>query len=280
MIRVARALASMRTAWASRAWRTRSLCAKPASLSASCCSKACSAPSSSRSRPAEQCEIVVHSFEQLDIAGAVRRRASFRGLVEAQQRHESARLSRRMTSRRLIARLQRCSSVSLVRVMTHLASLGRSRRSRPPTQLRIFDELVAPLQLERSVANSAAVIALARVASGLGAAGADAVRHVTDAREHGGRFRLAAGDDAVDAFDRRSKHRCAARRVGYNGIWRAKRPSRIGIAAIGYGDGYPRATRSGAPVLVGWQRSADRRPRVDGHDRHRYHGPAAGEGRR
>jgi alanine racemase len=39
--------------------------------------------------------------------------------------------------------------------------------------------------------------------------------------------------------------------VGYNGIWRAQRPSRIGIAAIGYGDGFPRATRSGAPVLVG-----------------------------
>ena len=39
--------------------------------------------------------------------------------------------------------------------------------------------------------------------------------------------------------------------VGYNGIWRAQRPSRIGIAAIGYGDGFPRATRNGAPVLVG-----------------------------
>ena len=38
--------------------------------------------------------------------------------------------------------------------------------------------------------------------------------------------------------------------VGYNGIWRAQRPSRIGIAAIGYGDGYPRATRSTAMVLV------------------------------
>jgi len=38
--------------------------------------------------------------------------------------------------------------------------------------------------------------------------------------------------------------------VGYNAIWKAPRDSLIGIAAIGYGDGYARNVRSGAPVLV------------------------------
>ena len=33
----------------------------------------------------------------------------------------------------------------------------------------------------------------------------------------------------------------AGESVGYGGIWRAPRDSRIGIAAVGYGDGYPRA---------------------------------------
>ena len=38
--------------------------------------------------------------------------------------------------------------------------------------------------------------------------------------------------------------------VGYGAAWRAPRATSIGIAAIGYGDGYPRHAPSGTPVLV------------------------------
>lgn len=38
--------------------------------------------------------------------------------------------------------------------------------------------------------------------------------------------------------------------VGYGGTWTAQQPTRIGIAAIGYGDGYPRHAKNGTPVLV------------------------------
>jgi alanine racemase len=38
--------------------------------------------------------------------------------------------------------------------------------------------------------------------------------------------------------------------VGYGLDWVAKRPSRIGTIAIGYGDGYPRHAPNGTPVLV------------------------------
>ena len=40
-------------------------------------------------------------------------------------------------------------------------------------------------------------------------------------------------------------------RVGYGGAWMAQRPTRLAIAAAGYGDGYPRSLPSGTPVLVG-----------------------------
>ena len=36
----------------------------------------------------------------------------------------------------------------------------------------------------------------------------------------------------------------------YGGAWVAPRPSRIAVAAIGYGDGYPRSAANGAPVSV------------------------------
>ena len=44
--------------------------------------------------------------------------------------------------------------------------------------------------------------------------------------------------------------------VGYGHDWVAKRPSKIGVVAIGYGDGYPRHAPNGTPVLVSGQRAA------------------------
>ena len=48
----------------------------------------------------------------------------------------------------------------------------------------------------------------------------------------------------------------AGEAVGYAGTWQAAADSRIGIAAIGYGDGYPRHAGSGTPVLVGGRPAA------------------------
>jgi len=42
--------------------------------------------------------------------------------------------------------------------------------------------------------------------------------------------------------------------VGYGHDWVAKRPSKIGTIAIGYGDGYPRHAPNGTPVLVNGKR--------------------------
>ncbi|MGX5201248.1 alanine racemase [Aliikangiella sp. IMCC44632] len=38
--------------------------------------------------------------------------------------------------------------------------------------------------------------------------------------------------------------------VGYGATWRAKQATRVGIIAIGYGDGYPRHAKQGTPVLI------------------------------
>lgn len=44
-------------------------------------------------------------------------------------------------------------------------------------------------------------------------------------------------------------------RVGYGGTFVAQRPTRLGIVACGYADGYPRHAPSGTPILVAGQRS-------------------------
>lgn len=38
--------------------------------------------------------------------------------------------------------------------------------------------------------------------------------------------------------------------VGYGGTWVSERDTRIGVVAIGYGDGYPRDAPTGTPVLI------------------------------
>ena len=51
----------------------------------------------------------------------------------------------------------------------------------------------------------------------------------------------------------------AGERVGYGGIFTAERSMRIGVAACGYADGYPRHAPTGTPILV-----EDRRTRTVG----------------
>ena len=45
-------------------------------------------------------------------------------------------------------------------------------------------------------------------------------------------------------------------RIGYNGTWSCPEDMPVGVAAVGYGDGYPRSAAAGTPVLVGDQRVA------------------------
>ncbi|WP_080927875.1 alanine racemase [Vibrio nigripulchritudo] len=42
--------------------------------------------------------------------------------------------------------------------------------------------------------------------------------------------------------------------VGYGAIWHSERDTKIGVIAIGYGDGYPRTAPAGTPVLVNGRR--------------------------
>ena len=49
-------------------------------------------------------------------------------------------------------------------------------------------------------------------------------------------------------------HISQGERIGYNGTWSCPEDMPVGVAAIGYGDGYPRSAEPGTPVLVGDRR--------------------------
>ncbi len=133
--------------------------------------------------------------------------------------------------------------------MTHLADADERGNAATRAQIDGFNELTRGMPGERSIANSAGLIAWPD-------AQADWVR--PGIMLYGiSPFADAVGSDLglkpVMTFETRVlaiKDLAAGDRVGYGGTWTAKRRARIAIAAAGYGDGYPRSAANGTPVYV------------------------------
>ncbi|OOG25376.1 alanine racemase [Thioalkalivibrio denitrificans] len=134
-------------------------------------------------------------------------------------------------------------------LMTHLACADEPARPESETQLRAFDEAVAGLPGEQSIANSAAVLRMPAahrdwVRPGIMLYGASPLIGVS-AESMGLRPVMTVGAPVVAVKPLRPGDA-----VGYGGTYVCERPRTLAIVAIGYGDGYPRHAPSGTPVLV------------------------------
>jgi alanine racemase len=140
-------------------------------------------------------------------------------------------------------------------LFTHLASADDPELPATGEQLALFVSMTAGLPGERSLANSAALL-------GFAAAQADWVRPGlllygvspfagSIGADHGLRPAMTLRSRVIAVKDL-----APGERVGYGGAWTAARPTRLAVAAVGYGDGYPRNLGSGAPVLVNGERAA------------------------
>jgi alanine racemase len=198
----------------------------------------------------EQFDLVVHSFQQLELleqyAGNHRFSVWFK--IDTGMNRLGFRTDEFSEAWH---RLGRCKSVGSTRLMTHLASAEDPGMS-AQAQIRLFNELTVSLPLERSIANSAGLIGLpdARadwVRPGLMLYGISPVPGA-DAEKLGLRPAMTLTTQLIAV-----RRVPTGESVGYGGVWRASRDSLIGIAAIGYGDGYPRNMRVGTPMLVNEQ---------------------------
>jgi alanine racemase len=152
-------------------------------------------------------------------------------------------------ARAAFERLRACRAVGEVRVMSHLASADD--RSDPATrrQLELFLPLVRELGVAASCANSAGIIAwpdshLDWVRPGLMLYGATPMLGA-DAETLGLKPVMTLST-ALIAVHRRQRGDA----VGYGGDFRCPEDMPVGVAAIGYGDGYPRHAPAGTPVLL------------------------------
>ena len=148
------------------------------------------------------------------------------------------------------ARLQRCKSVAApLRLMTHLANASNAEDDFTAVQIETFGRACAGLEGERSIANSAGVIAWPDsrcqwVRPGLMLYGVSPLSG-TRASDHELRPVMALRSELISV--KRLKRGDA---VGYGGAWRCPQDMEVGVVAAGYADGYPRHAQSGTPVLV------------------------------
>jgi alanine racemase len=141
-----------------------------------------------------------------------------------------------------------------VNLFTHLASADSPELTATTEQLARFEQATASLPGERSIANSAGMLSFPEsqadwVRPGLLLYGVSPFSGTIGA-DYGLKAAMTLHSHVIAVKDL-----APGEHVGYGGDWTARRPTRLAVAAVGYGDGYPRNLASGSPVLVNGHRA-------------------------
>ena len=146
------------------------------------------------------------------------------------------------------ARLDALPQVDEISLMTHFSDADGPRGI--AHQVALFDAATRDLPGERSLSNSAALLRHPALATDWVRAGILCYGSAPDFPAHNIRHW-----GLQPAMTLRSRligiqQLQAGDSVGYGSSWTATQPTRIGIVACGYADGYPRHAGSDTPVLV------------------------------
>ena len=149
-------------------------------------------------------------------------------------------------ARALWQRLAACDKVAGITLMTHLASADEPGNPMTGRQLAVFADATQGLPGPRSIANSAGVLGWKGAHQdwarpGIMLYGADPRGMPSDVLQPVMRL-------ASEVFVERWL--APGEALGYGGSFVADRPTRVGLVAMGYADGYPRVVPSGTPVAV------------------------------
>jgi alanine racemase len=149
----------------------------------------------------------------------------------------------------VLAGLTACANVRQVRLLSHFANADDKSNSMTTAQTERFMGLAVTSGSERSLANSAGVIAwpmshLEWVRPGIMLYGvAPLIGYSADQLDLKPVMTLQSAVIAVQRLHKGDP-------VGYGGDWTCPEDMPVGVIAIGYGDGYSRHSRAGTPVLV------------------------------
>ena len=150
-------------------------------------------------------------------------------------------------------RLQSCSNVNNINFLTHLANADDMQDLKTLEQIRLFKQMVKNYSGECSIANSAGLLFWEQALSDWVRPGIMLYGISPFAQKTAKELRL---KPVMSLYSRliAVKSLNKGETVGYSGTFVAEKNMRLGVVAIGYGDGYPRHTKSGTPVLINGQR--------------------------
>ncbi|HSQ04059.1 MAG TPA: alanine racemase [Burkholderiales bacterium] len=189
---------------------------------------------------------VVHSMEQVEMLQALRPEARLDVLLKLNTGMNRLGLDPHQFEQALAA-VRSNAAVEAITVITHFANADDERGVE--WQLQTLHRAAGGLALPRSLANSAAILRYAEthadwVRPGIMLYGCSPFPDRT-AAELGLRPVMTLASEIIAI---RPLQPGAA--VGDGGLYRAEHPTRIGVVACGYADGYPRHAPTGTPVLV------------------------------
>lgn len=147
-------------------------------------------------------------------------------------------------------RLCACPNVQQpVNIMSHFARADEPESEATPNQLHVFQQFVQAKPGLKSIAASGGILLwpdshLDLVRPGIILYGVSPMDDV-----NGAHFGLKPAMTLTSSLIAVRNH-AAGEPVGYGGTWRSERATRLGVIAMGYGDGYPRSAPSGTPVWV------------------------------
>jgi alanine racemase len=138
-------------------------------------------------------------------------------------------------------------------LMSHFASSDELDNSQTSRQIDCFDRMTAQSQSACSLANSSAALCWPSAHRQWVRAGGALYGLSVAKGQSGADFGLQA---AMTLSTRliSVQHIKKGERVGYAGTYQCPEDMLVGVAAIGYGDGYPRNISAGTPVLVNGMR--------------------------
>ncbi|EOD2821501.1 TPA: alanine racemase [Providencia stuartii] len=147
-------------------------------------------------------------------------------------------------------RLQACKNVKYpINIISHFCQADEPELPTTANQIHCFKQFVANKAGEKSIAASAGILLWPDahydwVRPGIIMYGASPQEGTS--AEHFGLQSVMTLKSTLIAVREHAAGQC----VGYGATWCSQRDTRLGVVAIGYGDGYPRSAPSGTPVLV------------------------------
>ena len=157
-------------------------------------------------------------------------------------------------TREVFARLRALPSVDKgITLMTHFANSDVFDDALTTQQIEHFERSVVGLDGESSLSNSAAILGWPEAHGQWVRAGGALYGMSVVAGKIGADFGFRPAMTLSTKLIAINRVRKGAR-VGYAATWEAPEEMSVGVAAIGYGDGYPRHAESGTPVLVNGMR--------------------------